>query len=90
MYKNLISSFFVGKTLIHSRPERLQKCEDYILSVKNYSSETALKLIKNKIISLDATFMIKWRQSDCDEERFTQENEKWIHRILEVQLRYFL
>lgn len=89
IYKNLISTFFVEKTL-RSKPDRLKKCFEYVMSVKYYKLEKARENINKKIISLEITFMKKWRESDFVEERFNQENEVWLHRVLEVRITHCL
>lgn len=86
MYKNLFSLFFVDKTLIENRQERLKKCLEYVKSVKNYSPADDLNKVTKSITSLEVTFMKRWRESNFDEERFTQQNEKWIHKVLEVHI----
>lgn len=86
-YGNLIATFFAEEKLIQSRPERLNKCFEYVMHQKYYSSQSSRDAIIKKIESVDATFMKKWRDSKCMKlERFKEDNKDWIHRILEVKI----
>lgn len=87
MYYNLISTFFVENKLIHSKKDRYEKCLAYVKKVtQGSSSKTIYKAIVKGIRSINSTFMKKWRESNCDLERFKRENDSWIHKYLEVQI----
>lgn len=89
MYANLISNFFSDGKLISSSPERVEKCLQYVMRETSHSASR--DFLKKKITSVDITFSKKWRDSKCTNlELFTEENQNWMHRTLEVQVKYFL
>lgn len=87
LYKDLISTFFVDEVSLHSRPQRLKRCFEYVMKIKDYSTQKSQDKAKEKIAAFEATFMGKWRISKCTEmERFKNVNETWVHRALEVRV----
>lgn len=89
-YKNLISTFFVNNRLIAARKERIEKCLPFVVGKLRCPSVKSQEDLKNKISSVDVTFMKKWRESKCkDEESFRLQHEQWINTDLKVKIRIF-
>lgn len=86
-YKMLTSKFFVDDKLLPSKIDRVENCFKFLAEKASCSSAKSSEFVKKKIVSIELTFMKKWREAKSIAGRFSQDNEKWLHRTLQVRVR---
>lgn len=83
-YKNLISKFFSSAGKLESRSDRIKTCIQFVADEVPGKCPRSQLAIKKAVLSVDASFMNKFRKANCLMERFEEENEKWIRTCLKV------
>lgn len=85
-YQNLISTFFDGNILIFKKCERIRAGVELVTksTIHSWLTKTDNEKILKKVSSLERVFMKKWRESECNAERFKNDNAQWLQRKLEV------
>lgn len=83
-YEKLTGQFFANNKLLSSKSQRVDSCLDFLSRNISYGNKNAADTIKKRIISLELTFMKKWRQAECKAERFNEANVQWLQIRLKV------
>lgn len=89
-YKNLIKQFFVNNKLINDHKERVEVCFQFVARKLPPLSVRASATITKSIKSVETTFLKRWRAlKPADLQHFQNENEKWVHTVLQVAFSIF-
>lgn len=84
-YKNLISKYFSSRGELKSRGVRIRTCVQFVTDKVPGKCARSELAIEKAVVSVDATFMKKYREAKCVMDRFEKENENWLRTDLEVR-----